>query len=186
MKPILAILAGALLSFVWILASRMTLPWSTHEFKPFQDENVMGIVLKDQTPKDGLYSYPPVPGPKASLGERFDWYDKAAEGPFYFVAVKNPPSRFSMRDRLLIKLGVQFLTAAIVLWLLGRMAIVNPLFAGLVAGLIVSCGALSEDLRAWSWWSLPDITAALSLLDVFLRWALAGFVMSWIMRDSRV
>jgi hypothetical protein len=186
MKYILAVLAGTATAFVWILISRMTLPWYTHEFRPFQDEGVMSIVLKDQTPQDGLYSYPAVPGDSSTTQERYRWYEKAASGPFYFVAVKGPSQRLTMRDRLLIKLGVQFLIAVILLWVIGRMGPLHPLATGLVAGLLVSCGAISEDLRAWNWWSLPDQAAFLSLADVFLRWFLAGTIMALITRDRQV
>jgi len=186
MKSILAVLAGTAAAFVWILVSRMTLPWYTHEFRPFQDESVMGIVLKDQTPQDGLYTIPAVPADKSSFKQRYQWYEKAAVGPFYFLAVKGPGARFTLGQRLLIKLGVQFLIAVILLWVITRMGLLNPIAAGLVAGLLVSCGALSEDLRSWNWWSLPDQAALLSLADVFLRWFVAGTVMALISRDNRV
>jgi len=185
-KTILASLCGTLVAFTLILISRVFLPWQAHEFKPFHDEKVMGIVLKDQTPDSGLYTYPAIPVSNDSLSQRLAWYRAAADGPFYFLAVKNKETRFTLRDHLLIKLGFQFLIAVILLWILNRARISNPILAGLVCGLAVSCGALSEDLRAWSWWSLPDQAALLNVADTFVRWFLAGIVMAKVLRKNEI
>lgn len=178
MKYLSAAVVGTLVAFTFILVSRVFLPWQTHEFKPFQDEKVMGIVLKDQTPDSGLYTFPAIPGSQDNLSKRLEWYKAAANGPFYFLAVKDKETRFTLRDHLLIKFGCQFLIAIVMAWILRRMGVSNPWMAGLVAGLVISCGALSEDLRAWTWWSLPDSAALLNIADNFIRWFLAGFAMA--------
>ncbi len=185
MKNLSAAVVGTLVAFVCILVSRVFLPWQTHEFKPFQDEKVMAIVLKDQTPNSGLYTYPAIPGPADSIGKRLEWSRAAADGPFYFLAVRDNQTRFTLRDHILIKLACQFFIALLMAWVLHRTGISHPLMAGLMAGLLVSCGALSEDLRAWSWWSLPDNAALLNIVDIFVRWFLAGLAMAKVMGKNK-
>lgn len=177
-KLILCSLAGAIMAQIWGMISWMVLPWHNLDFKQFQNDEVVAEVFRQQLQGSGLYTIPNMdPEVHESEASAKAWQDRASKGPFVFISARPSGIPAGMGIPMAIGFLLNLFMAAILYWLLTQSSITCPYGRSIFVALAGGVGAIYPHMSNWNWWHFPLIYCLVGVIDLFITWGLAGFVM---------
>ncbi len=177
-KLVFCALAAAVVAQIWGMISWMVLPWHNLDFRQFANDSSIAEVLNVEQQGSGIYLIPNMdPKMHDKPGAMAEWNDKARRGPFAFISLRAEGIEPGMAVPMGIGFVLNFLIAAILFWLVGNSSISCPKGRTIFIAVAGSVGSLYPHISNWSWWHFPAIYCFVGVIDLFVTWALAGFVM---------
>jgi hypothetical protein len=182
-KCLLAVLAGAVIVFVWLNISWMVLEW--HGIKSVNDQEATGSALKAAAPEDGVYAVPAWKDKDGKMLEPDEMAKAAEAGPFAFMVILPDGKKMSMARSMITGFVIQIVGALLLCFLMlmvsggsgsdfKRRVIVAVCFS-LAAGLMPA-------LSNWNWWHFPIGYTFATIADSLISWTLAGLAMARILK----
>ena len=178
-RHVIAVLAGGTLAFAWLLISWMLLPWHQSTMSIFEEEDSIGLAIKEAAPKPGIYTYP------GWADDQKEMEEKMEKGPYVFAVVVPAGVGGEMASTMITGLLIQLVTAALLLILL----LLIPdegwklrMLAACVAAFFLS---VTPALNNWNWSHFPVGFTLVAIADGVIAWTLAGFVMAKIVAAKR-
>ncbi len=178
-KLVLATILGGLVAFLWGAISWMVLPWHHKILQTFTNEDAVVAAIRSNAPQPGVYLLPNAPhGQGDQPGSEKAAMDRMRHGPVIFAAIqlggRDPSSPTLYLGGLLIDLLGAFFASWLVLSLPGSnygARVKTVMLAALFAGVL---GYLPN----WHWWGFSTGYTLLTIVDLFIAWLLAGFVIA--------
>ncbi len=163
---------------IWGMISWMVLPWHNLDFKQFSSDTAVSEVLKTELNGSGLYTLPNM-DPTVYENEQAlaEWNQKARKGPFAFMSVRAGGVDPGMGVPMAIGFFLNFAIAGILFWLVTNSSIVGPIGRTVFVAIAGSVGSLYPHISNWNWWHFPATYCIVGVVDLYVTWALAGFVM---------
>lgn len=168
-KLIAGAFAGAIVAFLYLMASWTLLPWHMQALHGFKNEVAVGKAIQSGAPQSGVYILPLVtsPGQKPAIAKPFAFVSVFADGPG------------DLGKTMKAQLGREFvlclLIAGLLTCLLKKQGAGCPVASSMKIGLIV---ALAHNVPNIIWWHFPLDFSLISAADDFLAVTLAGVVIS--------
>ena len=177
-KLVVCAFAAALVAQVWGMVSWMGLSWHMLDFKQFSNGDNVAEVLRTELQGSGLYTIPDMDPTSYENEEKMaEWDAKAAEGPFAFISVRADGIQPGMGKPMAIGFALNLLLASILFWLVSKSSITCPIGRTFFIATAATVGAIYVHVANWNWWHFPVAYTVVGIVDLFITWALAGFVM---------
>ena len=177
-KLILCVFAAALVAQGWGAFSWMKLSWHMLDSKQFISDTNVAQVLNTELQGSGLYTIPNMdPTMHGDDAKMAEWDEKARKGPFAFISVRADGIEPGMVKPMAIDFVLNLVLAGILFWLVGKTAITCPIGRTVFIATAATVGAIYVHLANWNWWHFPITYSVVGIVDLFITWALAGFVM---------
>ena len=177
-KFIVCVFVAALVAQAWSTFSWMKLSWHMMDARQFSNDAAVAEVLNNELNGSGFYSIPNMdPDVHDSEEKMADWNAKAAEGPFAFISVRADGVEPGMGKPMAIGFVLNLVVAAMLFWLVSQSSITCPIGRTVFIATAATVGALYVHIANWNWWHFPTIYSVAGFVDMFVTWALAGFVM---------
>lgn len=180
MRIAIAALLGAIVVFLWQLASHMLLPIGEMGFRAPQNESAVLHAAGSGLPGSGMYLLPYLaPQKMGDAAAVQDWSQRAQKNPFLFVVVAPAgTSVTNMAPELARQFVTNFLGALLVAFVLAAspwsfgMRVLGALTFGIF-------GWLLDIVPMWTWYRFPAEYVVGNLLDQGIGWLLAGVAIAW-------
>jgi hypothetical protein len=172
LRNILAVLAGGAVAFIWSTVSWMVIPWHQPTMSAFEDEASVGQAIKEAAPAAGIYTYP------AWTEDAEEMQKKHNEGPYVFASVVPSGVGSEMGSMMLGGFLANLVGAALLLTLMLCVPDAGWKARTLVAAVAALFVSLVPALMNWNWWHFPLPFTLVAIVDGFIGWTLAGFVMA--------
>lgn len=177
-KCVMGVVAAAVVAQIWGMISWMALPWHNMDFKQFKNEAAVADVIRAEIQGSGLYTLPnmdeSIHGDEAKMAE---WNERARRGPFAFMTVKADGIAPGMGLPITIGFLLNIAIALVLYWLLGKTTAQSIMEKTLFLAVCGALGSLYPHISNWNWWHFPLTYGIVGVVDLFITWALAGFVM---------
>lgn len=167
-RNIAAVIVGGLVAFIWSNISWMLIPWHIATMNTFENEDAVGLAIKEASSKPGIYTYPGWSHDTEAMMKKHD------AGPYVFASVVPAGVGSGITIMLIKGFLIDILGAAFLLALMLQARDRN-LRVALIATLFVS---LLPALAQWGWWHFPAGFTVVMILDSVIMWMLAAFVMA--------
>ncbi|MBI3611192.1 MAG: hypothetical protein HY204_10910 [Nitrospirae bacterium] len=172
-KPLLAVVLGGVVLFLWGFISWAVLPWHDMVANKFSDEAAVAQVLKANAPVQGIYYLP---------------YAEEDHKPGEVAAFVNVlPQGFDMNMGKLMGIGLtmQILSAALVFGLLRQTQGLSYLGKlKFVAWVGLTIGFVSHG-PYWNWFGFSTSYTIVTILDILIGGALASLVIARFAEENR-
>lgn len=186
LRSILAILAAAILNFIYGWISWGMLPW--HQPKPFENEDAVVKAIRANTSEHAIYSYPDW-SEMQNAGDKEGqeaYLKKWSDGPAIYAMVR-PGKRedASMGTGMFSGFLVSILASSILFLLIlksGHSTFRDRVLVAFLAGVFL--GVVSA-LYPWNWLEYPGMATIASLCDGIIPWTLAGVVIALLMPKAK-
>lgn len=171
---------GGIVAFSWSVISWMALPWHEMAFNQFSDEQAVSQVIKEQTPRAGMYVLPWVDHTneeEAKAGQ-----ERMKEGPFGLLVLHPDGMEPEMGLNMLLGFLVNLLAGGIFTYLYLLAKPTGSLYrkALFFTWISVVSGVLCC-LPNMVWWGYPLLFTAVSMMDLVIPWSIAGVLIAkWI------
>ncbi len=184
-RVILASVVGAIVAFIWTLASWMALSWHDIDFRSFADDKPVAQTIMSQTTDSGIYMLPNAdPDAHNDPEKHAQWISDAAKGPFALIVLKREGTEIVMGMQMLKMIMIQF-AAALLFTLLLAQTRIQALAARAVFVMVAAvAGGAIVHLSNWAWWGFPVVTTLVGIADMAITWLLAGFAIGKIYKAN--
>jgi hypothetical protein len=182
-RLVLAVLAGAMVMFVWGAVSHLLLFKGTG-FSRLPDEDRITAELRRSIPADGLYFFPsPDFSGEATPAETAAWEAKFSAGPTGMIVYHPAGSAPVSGRKLLIQFLSHLLGAAVATFIASR--IQRPYRTRVLAvGLLGAFGPLTLGAISWNWYGFPAAFFAAQFVDMAVGWSLAGAAIAALLKPA--
>lgn len=179
-KPLMGVVVGGVVFFVWGALSWMVFPWNEAQIKGLPQETLITDTMKIVIPEAGVYMFPSGKTPDGQMGDKQQWVEKYKAGPVGFL-VYSPGGADAMSPRQFgMGLLLSVLTAAVAVFVLviARDRVRTVLQrTGVVV--ILGLGAwLTVHASYWNWFHFPLPYTLTALFDTTLAFAVLGLAVS--------
>jgi hypothetical protein len=165
-KTVILSLGTGMVLYIWGFLSWVILPWHNMVMDKFTDEVAVSRVLKENSPKAGIYYMP---------------HDEKDYGPGKVVAFVNvKPEGMNMNMGRLMANGIilQVISAFLVLSLLGMTSGLSyPGKVGFISLTGLTIGFVSH-APYWNWFDFPLPYVLVTIIDIIIGWTLAGLAVA--------
>ncbi len=165
-KNALLSLAAGLVLFVWGFVSWAVLPWHMMVANKFTDEGAVSRVLKDNSPRTGVYYLP------------FSEKDHGPNQVGAFANVLPQGTDMNMGKQMSIGLVTQIVSAFLVLSLVSMTTgLTYWRKVGFFSLVGLTIGFVSH-APYWNWFGFPTSYVIVTILDILIGWILAGLAIA--------
>jgi hypothetical protein len=180
-KTLLAVLAGAILMYVWASAAHLS-PLGQVGFSQFKDDSVLPAIKAAAGDKAGLYFFPKVDMTSKDAMKQAEASMKVNPGGLMVYHPAGSGSGMSVRQ-LVGEFALELVETFLAVWLLMRTSIGG--FVGRV-GFIVGVGvvaAMATNMSYWLWYEFPSSFTIAAMIVEIGKFLFAGIgvalVLGW-------
>ena len=178
-KLLMCAIAGAFVAQIWGTISWVALPWHNLDFKEFKDADAVAEVLGPQLQGSGLYTLPNMDLTVHEDAEKMAaWNAKARKGPFAFMSIRADGVEPGMAVPMSAGFVLNIFIAMLLTWMCSKTTIDGTLGRAIFIGIGGSVGALYPHISNMLWWHFPVSYCVIGVVDLFITWSLAGFVIA--------
>lgn len=166
-------LIGGLVAFAWGMISWMLLPWHMSTMNKFNNESMVGTMVKMNAPEPGIYVLP--------YPESFDKEAKIDTNmPFAFMSVvpQGVDCHKEMPQKMLISLLTQIITALLITLLLTRTSGLGYWCQTRFVALVGFTAGFATYIPDWNWWHFSTEYVVIGILDLLIAWFFAGMAIA--------
>lgn len=183
-KPLIGVILGAVVLFLWGMISWMVLPWHDWTIKPLPEEQLISDTLKTVVEEPGFYFFPSdkVRSRDGNV-ERLDqeiWTEKYKKGPIGAL-IFSPQGRDPMGPvNFLTEIFNQLVIAALVMLVmsLSRDRIRGVGGRILLSAVMGTVAGLAILVPYWNWFHFPCGFTSINFIDTIAGFSLLGLVMA--------
>jgi len=175
-KPVIGILLGTAVLFVWGAASWMLLPWHSNTIKKFPEEQLVMDTLKTVVTEPGFYFFPSHEGPDGRMDDGA-WAMKYKHGPIGVMAF-SPAGRTPLGSaNFLSEIGSDFIVALVTMMLLclSRDRVQSTVPRALLVMSIGLVVGMAAHVTYWNWFVFPAGFTVVNIADGLVGFLLLGF-----------
>lgn len=172
----LGTIIGALIVFSWLLISWFAFPWHCSSMQSFTGEQQVVSTILEHTAGDGLYL-----SPNFCESQRDEEAFKS-NGPAIFTVVKHQGFDLFSLAPYLISLATQLVGAFLLALFLILVASLTYWRKVMSVSLIALFVGVVGSIPYWNFWHFPIALIGIEIVDFFISWTLAGFVMAAIVK----
>ena len=182
-KPVLAILLGGIVLFLWGLISHEAIPLYKNSLVKFTDESAVASAIVANAPTPGVYFMPYVPQEaKGMSAEEFEAaqqtaIEKLKHGPFVFASVRLGEMG-SFSTYMLVQVIADMLTALFVALVLMEAREQSYWNRVMICVWIALAVFTMKSLPMWNWYSFSTAFTFSELIDLIGRMFFAGLVIA--------
>lgn len=171
-KLFLGGVVGAVVLFIWTMASWMLLPWHKYAVHSFEDQYSVGKVIDQHAPESGIYIYPYLDCQKTSSEDAKEIMGK---GPFIYAQITKGGINPYSPHRYVIAFIESFIGALFVSYLLRetRSCLTYPKRIGLATLFGLVAGLLAT-IPNWNWMGAGGLYTLHIILNFTVGYFLVG------------
>ena len=177
-KLLICALVAAVVAQAWGMVSWMVLPWHNLDFQRFKNESRVMEVFRAEVQGSGLYTLPNMdPKMHEDPATMEAFHTKVQQGPYAFMTVRPEGVNPQMGKLMAMGFLLNVVMAALLFWLVSNSSITCPIGRTVFIAVAATVGALFVHFSNWNWWYFPPTYSIVGVVDLFITWGLAGFVM---------
>ncbi len=184
-KPVIGIILGTVVCFVWGAVSWMVLPWHNSSIRTLPEEQLIMDTVKTVVSDPGFYIFPSNKTPNGQMDKKL-WEEKYKKGPNGILVFSPGGHDFMPPQAFLFDILSNLIIASITMLILNlsrdRVKSIVPR-AFLVAAIGIAVGTAAHGMY-WNWFHFPTDFTCVALADTFISFLLLGFTQAKFVAES--
>ena len=186
-RVVIGILAGTLLTFMWMNLSWTVLGLHESSIRQFPDQDAISAALKAQNVERGIYMTPFMDADYDDKEAMAAHMEDNREGPYMMGVVRSGSldETPGMGPFMARGIAIQLIAVTIAALLLAAAA-PNLNFLGrfMFVAMLGLFAGVTGHLPNWNWWWFPADFTVMGVVDAVVSWGLAGLAMAAIIKPT--